>query len=128
MPGSFWADVRTDEVDGRWIPAEGEAAGWVLRNLIERYGLSPKDILVLAPFRVVAKRLEDLTKKKIPGGKQITFGTVQVSQGKQAPVVVLVLAGTTQGARAWAAERPNLLNVAVSRAEHRLYVVGNREN
>jgi superfamily I DNA and/or RNA helicase len=70
--------------------------------------------------------LEDLASKKIPGGKQITCGIVHVSQGRQAPVVVL--AGTTPGARSWAAERPNLLNVAVSRAEHRLDVVGNQEN
>lgn len=95
VPEGFWADVRTDEVDGRWIPAEGEAAVWILRNLVERHGISPKDILVLAPFRAVAKQLEDLARKKIPGGKQITSGTVHVSQGKQAPVVVLVLAGTT---------------------------------
>jgi hypothetical protein len=49
-------------------------------------------------------------------------------QGKEADVVVLVL-GThphRTGARGWAAERPNLLNVAVSRARRRIYVIGNR--
>ena len=30
------------------------------------------------------------------------------------------------GARGWAGARPNLLNVAVTRAKERLYVVGNR--
>ncbi|WP_245498053.1 hypothetical protein [Rhizobium ruizarguesonis] len=51
-------------------------------------------------------------------------------QGREAEAVFFVLGApdpAQRGARAWAGGKPNLLNVATTRAKEALYVIGNRE-
>ncbi|WP_224390789.1 DEAD/DEAH box helicase [Pseudonocardia sp. ICBG1293] len=120
----------------QWIDVCGPVTDNVVRPELDRLstlvdemldaGCSPAEMLVIAPFRAVvagarrrlAGRVEDVESQ---------VGTVHTVQGKEAPVVILVLGGSA-GARAWAAGRPNLLNVAVSRAQERFYVIGDRED
>jgi superfamily I DNA and/or RNA helicase len=49
------------------------------------------------------------------------IGTVHTFQGKEAKGVILCLGldETTKGAANWASQKPNLLNIAITRAKHR---------
>lgn len=121
---SAWIDVVSTEAEGHWIPEEGRAAEQFLAYL-EGKGVLPSQIMVITPFRESAVHLRALVRRY----PELTCGTIHVAQGKEADVVVLVLGGhpARPGARAWAAGRPNLFNVAVSRAKQRLYVVGSHD-
>jgi AAA domain len=124
LPGSAWLHVAGERSEGHWIPEEGQRLSQLLAELAG-HGMDFAEVFLIAPFRDVATRLGDY-RRAYPG---ITAGTIHTTQGKEADVVILVLGGDPMrtGDKAWAAQRPNLLNVAVSRARTRLYVVGNRE-
>ena len=127
LPSSRWFDVRADLGEGHWVPDEGQQAEAILNSLVKVHGVDRGQIALLSPFRDCAKKLKALSAAYgLNDGK---VGTVHTAQGKEADVLVLVLGGNpnSPGAKSWAAEKPNLVNVAVSRAKKRLYVVGNRE-
>jgi hypothetical protein len=132
FPGSdAWRDIRSAASDGHWIPAEGEELRSVLSQLRDA-GVAAAQIRVISPFRMVVSQAMKVHESIFPEvSKQVRekwVGTVHTMQGKEADVVVLILGGDPDrpGARAFATREPNLLNVAVTRAKRRLYVIGNR--
>jgi superfamily I DNA and/or RNA helicase len=125
LPSSRWLDVVSSHCDQHWIPAEGEKLNAILEQLA-RQRLDFREVFVLTPFRQVADhRALAVHRRRFPG---ITLGTVHTAQGREADIVILVLGGNPDrpGAKRWASETPNLLNVAVSRAKRRIYVIGDR--
>jgi hypothetical protein len=116
LPPSAWLHVAGERSEGHWIPEEGQRLERLLADLAScRADFA--EVFMIAPFRDVATRLGRYRR------------TIHTTQGKEADVVILVLGGDPlrTGDKAWAARRPNLLNVAVSRARRRLYVIGDRE-
>ncbi len=127
-----WIDIRSSVAEGHWIPAEGEALRAVLSDL-RAAKVPASDIRILAPFRMVAEGASKIHGEIFPevtGKKRDEWvGTVHTMQGKEADVVILVRGGDPRkpGAREFATKSPNLLNVAVTRAKRRLYIIGNRD-
>jgi hypothetical protein len=119
---SMWLNVNLDQNQGHWIPAEGKRLQGLLDHLDER-GFDMSEVMVVTPFVDVAKRLRSICEPFQVGAS----GTVHTAQGKQADIVILVLGGdpAKPGAGSFAADKPNFVNVAVSRAKRRLYVIGN---
>lgn len=124
LPTSEWIDVASEASEGHWVPDEGVQLALILEALATS-GFDMSQAMVIAPFRDIAERLRRYC-SRYPG---LVGGTVHTAQGKEADVVILVLGSDPQrpGARRWAAGKPNLLNVAVSRARRRLYVIGNHQ-
>ncbi len=133
----------------RWIHVEGsgedkwcgEEGGEVLRLLHQIAAVRVKpDLYIITPFVIVADRLRQTVRESGVLNGWINeedwrwaderIGTVHTVQGREAEAVILVLGAphpAQTGARGWAGGRPNLLNVAVTRAKEVIYVVGNRQ-
>lgn len=154
LPASCWYDVRGESsstsprvagaTKNQWRPAEGERLRRLLGKLLgdrttpSEDSIDPQDILVISPFKAVAVNIRDIYRDvvaQLVGEEHADklaanhSGTVHISQGRESDVVILVLGSQPgeagAGSRRWVNSKPNLLNVAVSRAKWRLYVIGN---
>jgi hypothetical protein len=124
LQGSRWVHVgSTSSGSSSWKPEEGGKLREIIRYLRGK-DVDLSRIRIISPFRDVVAGVKGLA-LGLPGSDAV--GTIHTMQGKEADIVFLVLGGSKQGQRAWAAEKPNLLNVAASRAKRRLYVVGDRD-
>jgi hypothetical protein len=132
---STWFDVRGSAAE-KWCAEEGEMVLTLLRRLAQE-GVDP-DLYIITPFVIVEDNLRRvvresgiLTQWSDDPWKWTSerIGTIHTVQGREAKAVILVLGAPSlhqAGARGWAGSKPNLLNVAVTRAKERLYVIGNR--
>jgi hypothetical protein len=138
--------------ESRWFDVAGKQGGpkhfireqaEVVLRLVQAYaerGFAGEDdlpaLFVISPFRSMADGLRkalcaDLeTRGHAPKAVDVwgtaSVGTVHTFQGKEKETVILALGGSSDGAIEWACSTPNILNVAVTRAQRRLYVVGDR--
>ncbi|WP_226929570.1 DEAD/DEAH box helicase [Janthinobacterium aquaticum] len=139
---SRWIDVAAPVSYKQVVPLQVEFVLEVLLKLYRRDGKLPA-LYLITPFKAMRNelraRIMDLDwDRRLGYGRSPTthelrqwcskmVGTVHTFQGKEQGVVMLVLGAddSTMGAAQWAAATPNLLNVALTRAQHYIYIVGN---
>lgn len=130
-------------VEGRhFVPEQAEIIKDILLDEIKSIGDFP-DIFVITPFSEVSYKLNSFLFKylinEIKKYKEIKseemgdwlkshIGTVHTFQGKQAEGVIFCLGldEKSKGAANWSSQKPNLLNVAITRAKYRFIAVGDK--
>lgn len=140
-------------LENHWLVASGgqgkrqyrDSHGKSLLILLDRLlyeNISLEAIYVITPFKAVkAEILKMLGQRSLKIWKQSSpsisaktikewqkrcIGTVHTFQGKENDIVILILGCDVQndGGAKWASSKPNLLNVAVTRAKKNIFVIG----
>lgn len=129
------------KVSGRhYVPEQGALIRQMIIDEIHHQQDLP-DLFVISPFSeipfLLKKELRQPIKQALAAYKLIEeselknwldahIGTVHTFQGKQATGVILCLGldERSKGAASWASSKPNLLNVALTRAKKRFVAVG----
>ncbi len=134
---SSWIDVEDDSND-KWSKKEGEELIELLSKILVQETLP--DLYIITPFRDVVYNIRRALKAsgileswKIINPDSWLFeriGTLHTVQGREAEAVIFILGAPSKdqnGARNWAGAKPNLLNVAATRAKEVFYVIGNKK-
>ncbi|OWW04625.1 hypothetical protein ATY81_01165 [Rhizobium sp. R72] len=144
---SAWINVigAAETANDFYIPEEGALAAHMMSQCFGPMSQSQPvierpDVLIISPFRKVADGLKQHLRDNAPAvfGKtaaglaeewiERSIGTVHSFQGKEADTVLLILGATRPDSIDWVLAKPNIMNVAVTRARRRLYIIGNRAN
>ncbi|WP_025743484.1 DEAD/DEAH box helicase [Aquimarina pacifica] len=131
-------------VKGRhFVQEQAEIIKEILINEIN-FSKTLPDVFVITPFSQIsyslnsflfkhlineAKKYKEIDSTEMGVWLKGHIGTVHTFQGKQAEGVILCLGldKTTTGAANWASQKPNLLNVAITRAKYRFIAIGDKE-
>lgn len=129
---SRWIDMPASQAEGHWIEAQARCALELVEQITGGTLKTDKGefkVYIITPFRISAQKVKDLLAECYGDDSKGMSGTVHTFQGKEAEYVIFLLGGDPQrpGVIAnFAGKKPNLVNVAVTRAKRRLYVIGDR--
>lgn len=122
---SHWLHVpgETSRKGDHFVKAQAEEAFKIAKQYREE---DPQgECFLITPFVSIRQGLEKMNAEL--SDSSIKVGTVHTFQGKEAPLVIMVLGvdDAAKGPLRWASATPNLLNVAASRAKEYFVVIGN---
>ncbi|WLR41836.1 ATP-binding protein [Bacillus carboniphilus] len=132
---SSWFDCKGTAVNLQFVE---EQAYLVAEKITYQWKLQskPPSLYVITPFTAVKEGLRKIVKSHLVSEGVLdktaqswvnkNIGTVHTFQGKEADIVYFVV-GTDENkdsAADWSCSKPNLINVAVTRAKKEFYIVG----
>lgn len=132
-----WFDIK-GRANNKYVKEQGDFLAMKLEEMIKKDPeiidkTKPDKVYVITPFRYVAlmlaKRLEKIGFTRYDDKKKAAnIGTIHTFQGKEAPIVFMVMGAdeTSKGAASWAVSEPNMMNVAATRAKNAFYIIGDK--
>ena len=144
-PQSLWihVDWEKSKKERQVVLDEIKALRKILRDIESRLSqhdidieefIKSKNLFIITPFKDIKEHIEKEFKKsssKLENalvneslGKFI--GTIHTFQGKEAKIVIIVLGGKGERSMNWVASKPNMLNVALTRAKEYCFIIGDR--
>ena len=140
---SVWIDIKGKENGDKdhFVPEQGDRGVEMVLNAFALQNGFP-NIYIISPFKSVTNHMKSLLKKSlydhcreyesdnIDNWIDKSCGTVHTFQGREANEVILILGCDEKsgaGAVQWACKKPNILNVAVTRAKYRVAIIGDSD-
>lgn len=138
---SCWIDLGGKVSGKQAVPEQIRFASAMVVDCYKSTGNLPH-LYLISPFREIKAALIKELNSEVTWARQDTgkpkkmsewlharVGTVHTFQGKEEDTVVMILGadGDHAGAARWAASKPNILNVAITRSKRRFYVIGDKK-
>ncbi|MCI2261498.1 DEAD/DEAH box helicase [Xanthomonas indica] len=137
---SCWLDIPGGTERKQVVPEQIAFVAGLIVRLYRRDGALPR-LYVISPFKAIRQALHDALRgdawdemgsgqrpsaRALSDWLRASVGTVHTFQGKEQDTVLMVLGADRQhpGSALWASSKPNLLNVALTRAKRRCYLIG----
>lgn len=139
---SLWYHVIGETTDKQYVSAQGDV---LLRlfSALYKHNEGLPNLYIITPFKRIKRHVQTLIRNPknwrsaligmpLPNETDLkkwchrNIGTVHTFQGKEIETVIFILGvdKTKQGAANWASSKPNLLNVALTRAKDNIYIIG----
>lgn len=141
FPNSLWLDIKGTFATDKWVHEEGMLVLDIINYIIRSLNILPF-LFIISPFSNVTIQMKSLLTKSMIKKPHIddnarkkwikdSVGTVHSFQGKEADMVIIILGcdadAKSKPAINFATKKPNILNVALTRAKNLVFIIGNTE-